>query len=349
VNGMLQAKPGGTVRIRLNRKGWLHPYELALVQKEGAPGSTVHKMLPGGVGYLRLTIFDNTLEGSVKRALKYLKDQGMKGLILDLRDNPGGMLPAAVAVADMFIKDGRLMTTTFNRYAPQFPVPGFKEIAEMMGAMKQGEEKFTAHVATDYEDRESASASEMLSGALQDDGRAILVGEKTYGKGVGQTAVPLWKTGFPPGRFLYLTVMKYYLPGGRCINHVGIPPDIKQPAGALSGEVFDGAFDLRTGGALEKYIEQHYAADPKLFYDKDTKKGLAVYDGFDCSMYPGFDAWFAGLDTKLSRDQVREQLRRAIRARVQKDHKFAFACDLQTDQQLQRAVVEIRKMLGGPK
>src|SRR6185295_6092340 len=136
-----------------------------------------------GVGYLRLTIFDMSLVKETKSALDALKRAGMKGLILDLRHNPGGALPAATGVADLFLAQGLKITNTVSHYKPS--VGGLR--LPMLGINAD----FVTTVASPYEsmpmvcliNRASASASELLAGALKDHRRAMLIGETTYGKG----------------------------------------------------------------------------------------------------------------------------------------------------------------------
>jgi len=190
----------------------------------------------------------------------------------------------------------------------------------------------------------SASASEMLSGALQDLGRAVLVGEKTYGKGIGQTAIPLWKTqgsdfgksAMPmlPNRFLYLTVMRYFLPSGRSIHHKGIEPDVKVALASVDGETWDGVFRLRKSGKARDFAAS---------LDKDLAKDLAVFDGFDPRSYPGFNKFYNSLETTLTRDQVRAEVRREVRLRV--GGKTCLV-DMETDTQLQRALSIVAGKLG---
>ncbi|MDQ7780404.1 MAG: S41 family peptidase [Planctomycetota bacterium] len=347
-NEALQAKAGTTTTLTIKREGLLKDYTFELNQFKDRPKDVIHAMLPGQIGYLRMTIFDLSLAGSVRSALKALEEDKMCGLILDLRHNPGGALPAATSVADEFIGDKKLITYTETKYKPKMP---FEFLQDMLG---QQPTEFRATKKSRFEklpvvlliDKASASASELLSGAFQDTGRAILIGETTYGKGVGQTAIPLWKSGGSggmfglPSRFLYLTVMKYYLPTGRSIDHIGVSPDIEVPAPKLKGEKFDRVWQLKRSGKLEEYVNSNYEANKQLFHE------LAMYDAFDSSRYPGFESFCKGLKTKLGPDEVREELRQAIRRKIENESGKRFPYDCQSDVQLQAALLEMQDTLG---
>jgi len=166
------------------------------------------KMLDGGIGYLRLTQFGDNVYPDMKKALEDLQAKGMKGLIFDLRSNPGGELGQSIKIASMFIEKGKIvstrqkkgeesMYTREGKYFGNFP---------MVVLINGG----------------SASASEIVSGALKDHKRATLIGEKTFGKGSVQTLLPL-----PDGDGIKITIAKYYTPNGISIDGTGIEPDTK--------------------------------------------------------------------------------------------------------------------------
>ncbi|MBI3272499.1 MAG: S41 family peptidase [Planctomycetes bacterium] len=341
INQRIQAKPGQTVKLTLQRAGWLHPHEFTLLQRVNQGRDVISKLLPGKIGYLRLTIFDMALGTAVKTALDKLAKQGMTGIILDLRHNPGGALNAAVDVADEFIKGKELITKTESNYKVNLPIklPGMPEMASDFYAGKRYPyEDYPMVVLVDHA---SASASELLTGALQDLKRARVLGETTYGKGVGQTAIPLWKTGFPmPQRYLYLTVMRYYLPTGRSIHGTGVVPNREVVANRPSAETFERLWALRESGAIEKYLDANWKSNASTF------EKLAKYDGYDASAYPNFEGWYQGLQTQLTQDQAREAVRLAVRRRVQDTKNFRYACDLQGDNQLQEALLEMAELVG---
>ena len=166
------------------------------------------KMLDDGIGYLRLTQFGDNVYPDMKKALEDLQAKGMKGLIFDLRSNPGGELGQSIKIASMFIEKGKIVSTrqkkgeesVYTREGKYFG--NFPMVVLINGG--------------------SASASEIVSGALKDHKRATLIGEKTFGKGSVQTLLPL-----PDGDGIKITIAKYYTPNGISIDGTGIEPDTK--------------------------------------------------------------------------------------------------------------------------
>ena len=166
------------------------------------------KMLDGGIGYLRLTQFGDNVYPDMKKALEGLQAKGMRALILDLRSNPGGELGQSIKIASMFIENGKIVSTrqkkgeesVYTREGKYFG--NFPMVVLINGG--------------------SASASEIVSGALKDYKRATLIGEKTFGKGSVQTLLPL-----PDGDGIKITIAKYYTPNGVSIDGTGIEPDKK--------------------------------------------------------------------------------------------------------------------------
>ena len=166
------------------------------------------KMLDDGIGYLRLTQFGDNVYPDMKKALEDLQAKGMKGLIFDLRSNPGGELGQSIKIASMFIENGKIVSTrqkkgeesVYTREGKYFG--NFPMVVLINGG--------------------SASASEIVSGALKDHKRATLIGEKTFGKGSVQTLLPL-----PDGDGIKITIAKYYTPNGISIDGTGIEPDKK--------------------------------------------------------------------------------------------------------------------------
>lgn len=161
----------------------------------------------GAIGYIRLPEFTQTAPAEMRRAIQALEKQQVKGYVLDLRSDPGGLLTSGLEIANQWLKQGSIVSLV-NR--------------------EQEKERYTANgsALTDKPlvvlvDGGSASASEILAGALQDDGRAVLVGSRTFGKGLVQAIQPL-----DDGSALKLTIAKYYTPQGKDINHVGITPNV---------------------------------------------------------------------------------------------------------------------------
>ncbi|MCL1463401.1 carboxyl-terminal processing protease CtpC [Argonema galeatum] len=163
--------------------------------------------IPGGVGYIRLNQFSANAAGEMRTAIQALEKQGVSGYVLDLRSNPGGLLYASIDIARMWIKDGGIVSTVDRQ--------------GVSDRQKANNRQLSDKPLVVLVDGGSASASEILSGALQDNGRGVLVGTKTFGKGLVQSV-----RGLGDGSGMAVTIAKYYTPSGRDINHAGIIPDV---------------------------------------------------------------------------------------------------------------------------
>lgn len=367
---IVKAKEGTKVTLVVRREGWKKPIEFALVQRSNQHDEVLYEMLPGGIGYLRITMFPipaNLFGGKdafpkVSRALKAMKKQGMRAVVLDLRHNPGGALQTVIPVADQFIGGEQVITRTETHLKLDLP---FKLPFKLPG-ITPGDHAFVAKVKSDFEQLPmvvlingcSASASELLSGALQDLERATLIGTKTYGKGIGQSVVPLFSTSrlmgsgrgvdwgkgaslFLPNRFLYLTVMRYYLPSGRSIHHKGVVPDVEVELERPDEKTYRAMRDLVSSGAIEEYLDAHWDEHHESF------EALAEYDDYSCDGYPGFAAFYKSLKTSLSVDEVRSVVRAAVRRRIAKERNQPFLTDLEDDTQLQTGVLLLSEQLDG--
>jgi carboxyl-terminal processing protease len=215
----MRGKPGTKVTISIVREGWAEPKDFDIVREQIRVQSVRMVEMGEGIEYVKLRQFQEQSPQDLDAALDKLRKNGMKGLILDLRNNPGGLLTAAVEVSEKFIDDGKLVVYTEGRVRNQ-------------------NMRFSAHAKRGYSqmpmvvlvNQGSASASEIVAGALQDWGRATIVGTQTFGKGSVQTIIPL-----SDGSGLRLTTAKYFTPKGRSIHGKGITPDIivevpKEPA-----------------------------------------------------------------------------------------------------------------------
>ncbi len=168
------------------------------------------KMLEDGIGYIRLSSFQEKAADDIRKALRELeKKSSLKGLVLDLRNNPGGLLNQSIEVSDVFLKSGIIVSTRGR----------IKTMESKSLARDDGDEPACPIVIIVNEG--TASAAEIVSGALQDNGRAIILGTSTFGKGSVQTVIPL-----DDGSALKLTTAKYYTPKGRSIQAEGIKPDL---------------------------------------------------------------------------------------------------------------------------
>jgi carboxyl-terminal processing protease len=208
--------PKGTkVNLTIQRDGTSDPLQFTLVRDTIKIESVKSKVMDN-IGYVKLTQFQEATGRDLGRALKQFKDQKVQSTILDLRNNPGGLLTAAVEVSEQFLPNGKLVVYTKGRESKkdEWFAKGRDQMDDspMIILVNEG----------------SASASEIVAGALQDYGRAVIVGTTSFGKGSVQTILPLGD-----GSGLRLTTAKYYTPKGRSIQSTGITPDIvikPQPA-----------------------------------------------------------------------------------------------------------------------
>jgi carboxyl-terminal processing protease len=209
---MMRGKPGSDITLTVVREGQPKPLPFTLTRAVIKIQSVKQRMLEDGFGYVRITQFQANTADTLKESLNKLKQQhkgNLKGLVLDLRNNPGGVLNAAVAVSDAFLTSGLIVYTE--------------------GRVADSELKFSATPADLINGAPmvvlvnggSASASEIVAGALQDHKRAVIMGTKTFGKGSVQTILPM--TG---GSALKITTARYYTPSGRSIQATGILPDV---------------------------------------------------------------------------------------------------------------------------
>ena len=200
---LLKGPKGTTVKITVLREGTEKPIDFSVVRDEIPRYSVdVHFMIRPGIGYIHVSGFQETTEHEVSQALEQLQAQGeMKGLILDLRQNPGGLLSEGVGVADKFLKKGQVIVSHHGRSSPE---------KVYRAAHGNGGKEYPLVVLVN---RGTASAAEIVAGAIQDHDRGLIVGETTFGKGLVQTVYPLSEnTG------LALTTAKYYTPSGRLIQ-----------------------------------------------------------------------------------------------------------------------------------
>ena len=200
VADLLKGPKGTTVRITMLREGSDHPLEFSVVRDEIPRYSVdLHFMIKPGIGYMHISGFQETTDREVSDALDHMGD--LKGLVLDLRQNPGGLLSEGVGVADKFLKKGQLIVSHHGRSSPE---------KRYVAAHGNGGKDYPLVVLVN---RGTASAAEIVAGAIQDHDRGLIVGETTFGKGLVQTVYPLTEnTG------LALTTAKYYTPSGRLIQ-----------------------------------------------------------------------------------------------------------------------------------
>lgn len=204
---LLKGKTGTKVKLKIYRESEKKERELTLTRADIKLENVRSKMLDGKVGYIKLTQFAEDVDIEVKRELEKLLSQGMEGLILDLRNNPGGIIGQAIKISSMFIKEGVIVS--------ERPKKG-KEIFSYREGKYYGDFPLVILI-----NEGSASASEIVSGAIRDYKRGLLIGEKSFGKGSVQVVLPL-----PDEDGIKLTIAKYYTPKGENIHGKGITPDI---------------------------------------------------------------------------------------------------------------------------
>lgn len=214
---MMRGEPGTQVQISIMREGVSQLLDFTLTREIIDVPSVESEMLSDRIGYLRLKVFSSNTDQAVKKQLDDLKTQGMQGLVLDLRENPGGDLDAAVNIARLFIPEGPIVYTV-NKYGKTevYATSEGPGLNMPLAVLVNGG---------------SASASEVLSGAIKDTGSGILVGEKTFGKGIVQGVFPLAR-----GEGLKLTTSKYLTPNKIDIHEKGIEPNIIVPADTSAKE-----------------------------------------------------------------------------------------------------------------
>ena len=210
---LMRGKVGTEINLLMVREGLAAPFEVKLTRDTITVASVRHRELAPGYGYIRLAQFQVNSGEQVAKALKDLHKKAepgkLKGLVLDLRNNPGGVLGASIDVADLFLEEGLVvytegrMPSSYNRFEASSETPADK--TRMVVLINSG----------------SASASEIVAGALQDQKRAVIMGTKTFGKGSVQTVLPLAKE-----RAIKMTTARYFTPSGRSIQAQGIDPDI---------------------------------------------------------------------------------------------------------------------------
>ena len=208
---LMRGPVGSSIEITVRRRGEKKALIFNITREIIEVQSVKFELLENNIGYIRLTSFNENSEKQIKKEIrKFEQNKKVKAYILDLRNNPGGLLSQAIKIADFFLNNGEIVSTKSRK-----PSENRKWFAKN-GDLTNGK---TLIVLINYG---SASASEIVAGALKDHKRAILLGESSYGKGSVQSIIPLKNNGA-----IRLTVAKYYLPSGKSISEVGVSPDIE--------------------------------------------------------------------------------------------------------------------------
>jgi carboxyl-terminal processing protease len=257
------------VRLTIKREGPSDLFDVTLMREIIKIQSVKSKQLERGYGYVRLTQFQERTDDDLEKALKGMNgDGGLRGVVLDLRNNPGGLLTQAVRVSDMFLDSGLIVYTD--------------------GRLENQKQKYYAHKAGTWSDFPvvvlvnggSASASEIVAGALQDQKRAAVIGTQTFGKGSVQTILPL-----DDSSALRLTTARYFTPNGRSIQALGIVPDLlMEPSGQLAKAEKNSIREADLPRHLEHPSDGSDKAPP---VKKEAEKSAARPDGDEAAAKDG--------------------------------------------------------------
>lgn len=235
----IKGKEGTTVDITITRPSTAQTYTYTVERRSVDIPTVEHKMLDGQIGYIQVSEFDEVTYDQYMEALNDLEKQGEKGLIVDLRDNPGGLLDTVVKMLEQMLPKGKIVYTE-DKYGKGDTYTC------------KGDHEFTKPLVV-LVNENSASASEIFTGAIKDYGIGTIVGTKTFGKGIVQRIFPL-----NDGSALKLTVSKYYTPKGTCIHGKGIEPDVKieYDLKAQDGDTYDSKKDNQLNKAISVIEEE---------------------------------------------------------------------------------------------
>ncbi len=251
---LMRGKPGTPIKLTVIRKGEMKPLIIDIVRDIIEIQSVYAKTVGDNILYLRITSFDQKVVSSMKKAIK--SHPKTKGIIIDLRNNPGGLLNQAIGVVDMFVDHG-IIVSQKGKVASENII---------YNARKNGSDTKTPLVVLVNDG--SASASEIVSGSLQDHKRAIIVGNKTFGKGSVQVVMPVGNN-----ESLRLTIARYYLPSGRTIQAVGVTPDIEVSYGEIKKAEEGISIKERD---LQKHLESELQKVDGVKLDKKEKENKKI-------------------------------------------------------------------------
>ncbi len=330
----LRGEPGTKVTITVYREGFTTPKDFTLTRAVIKIRSVKFNMLEGKVGYLRLASFMGKSAEDFEKALETLRSKGAVDLIVDLRNNPGGLLDASARIAGNFVPKGQLIVSTDGRYKNK----NIRYESEG-GAGWKGSLVVLINGG-------SASASEIFAGAIQDHALGVIVGSKSFGKGSVQTIMSL-----SDGGALRLTTAKYLTPKGRAIHGQGIDPDV------VAEEEFPGKeyLELSEAGIFESFMKDYITKNPGFNLDQDPKSKEAVKvsenswdhlkpESREGKMLKDFVEFGRQKGKDVNEDAIlRERVRMTARlkeelVRMQKGEDEARAVALAADPQIRRAM-----------
>ena len=208
---LMRGSVGSNIKLTVRRKGVKKAIIFDIKREIIQIQSVKSKLIDENIGYIRLTSFNENSSQQIKKKINFLnKNKKLKAYILDLRNNPGGLLSQAIKSSDFFLENGEIVSTKSRK------------VSENSKWFAQKGDMINGKILVVLINYGSASASEIVAGALKDHKRAILIGENSYGKGSVQSIIPLKNKGA-----IRLTISKYYLPSGKSISEVGVTPDIE--------------------------------------------------------------------------------------------------------------------------
>ena len=231
---LMRGPVGSSIEITVRRRGVKKALIFNITREIVEVQSVKSELIDSNIGYIRLTSFNENSSEQIKDKVNKLnKNKNLKGYILDLRNNPGGLLSQAIKISDFFLENGEIVSTKSRKVSEN------RKWFAKKGDITNGK---TLIILINYG---SASASEIVAGALKDHKRAIILGENSYGKGSVQSIIPLKNRGA-----IRLTIAKYYLPSGKSISEVGVTPDIEVLEG-LENFKFNSETDNQLNFALK--------------------------------------------------------------------------------------------------
>ncbi|MEZ0228726.1 MAG: S41 family peptidase [Planctomycetota bacterium] len=322
---VLRRLQGGTkVRLRIWREGFATGHDVEIEARVPSGPNVSGGLLPGGIGYVRIDSFNEPTASALEAVLRRLDRQGLRAVVIDVRDNPGGSMASCAAVAGLFLGPGKTVCKITRR-----------ESGVVTSTLCTTDSEAVISTRTPLvvlTNRGSASASEMLAGALRDNsenGRVRLVGTRTYGKGVGQSPVPIMAA--LGEKFLLVSTMKYRTPKDLSPEKDGLQADHQAPRFAYSPAEQEELLRLHAEGAFDRYLVDHSVQDESILL------ALATDDEGVLERYPGWAAWQKSVATTLRPEVLRRALRAAIRSWAVKTKDRVFREDLEDDVPLRRA------------
>lgn len=343
----LRGVPGTKVTIQVYREGWTEAKDFTLTRAIIKIRSVRSSMLDGGkIGYIRLTTFMGNSAEDFDKALLSVKAKGAKSLVIDVRNNPGGLLNAAAEICSNFVPVGKRIVSTEGRFK-----------AKNISFDSEGGIGFDGPIAV-LVNAGSASASEILAGALQDHNLGVVVGVKTYGKGSVQTIFPL-----SDGGGLRLTTAKYMTPKGRALHGQGLEPDIE----AEEEPYARGTLKMIEEGSFEGFIKDYLVENPGFSFESVTPKAeVKVSDSNWQHLKPenrenkvlkDFLSWMGRKNKKVEEDDLLKDRSKVLGklkeelARKLKGEDAAREVALANDSQVKRAldVLKVASLVGSRK